>query len=130
MWGWRLLACAAVAVATPALPAGAVSQKGAPTPINPLEPASVTILQGESVTWNNTGGNLHNVHFDDGSYDMPADPDSSTWSKTRTFLTAGTFKYYCDAHGGPDGVGMSGTVTVLTPGSNPPPPPPPVTDKS
>ena len=30
----------------------------------------------------------------------------------RTFTTPGTFRYYCQVHGGPNGVGMSGTVTV------------------
>jgi plastocyanin len=29
-----------------------------------------------------------------------------------TFLTAGTYTYFCFNHGGPGGVGMAGTVTV------------------
>ena len=31
-----------------------------------------------------------------------------------TFNTVGTFDYYCSAHGGPNGVGMSGIVTVVS----------------
>ena len=67
------------------------------------------------VTWNN-GSGLHNVHFDDNSFDMPPSPSSSAWSVSRTFTSPGTFRYYCEAHGGPNGVGMSGTVWVNGPG--------------
>jgi hypothetical protein len=63
------------------------------------------------VTWNNTGG-LHNVHFDDNSYTMPASPSSSLWSVSRTFPNVGSFRYYCDIHGEPGGAGMSGIVNV------------------
>src|SRR5437868_11577241 len=39
---------------------------------------------------------------------------SNTWSVTvqNTFTETGTFHYYCDVHGGPGGLGMSGTVVV------------------
>lgn len=127
MWGWRLLACAGVAVALPALPAGAASQNVNATGSNTFEPANVTILQGESVSWQNDSGS-HNVHFEDNAFVQPPAPDSSAWSTTRTFPTPGVYKYYCDAHVISDN--MRGTVTVLPPGSTPPPPPPPVTDKS
>jgi plastocyanin len=126
MRGWKALACAAVALVVPVLPAGAASQNVTATPSNTFEPASVTILQGESVTWNNSGGGFHNVHFDGNSYVQPPAPDSSTWSVSRTFLAPGTYTYYCEAH---EAENMRGTVTVLPPGS-PPPPPPPVGDKS
>jgi plastocyanin len=121
------LACAVAAAAVPALPAAASNQT-VTVSSDQFDPGTVTILQGESVSWNNTGGG-HNVHFDDNSYTQPPTPDTSSWSVSRTFLTPGTYRYYCDAHGGPNGAGMSGTVTVLPSGS-PPPPPPPVTDKS
>src|SRR4051794_8002811 len=127
MRGWRLLACVVVAVALPALPAGAASPKGNATGSNTFDPANVTILQGESVSWQNDNG-FHNVHFEDNAFVQPPAPDSSAWSTTRTFAAAGVYKYYCDAHVTSDN--MRGTVTVLPPGSVPPPPPPPVTDKS
>jgi len=127
MWGWRVLACAAAAVALPALPAGATNQVVTATGDNKFEPANVTIIQGESVTWNNDSG-FHNVHFDDNSFDQPPDPQPSPWTVPRTFLTPGTYTYYCEAHLTSDN--MRGTVTVLPPGSTLPPPPPPVTDKS
>jgi hypothetical protein len=74
-------------------------------------PPAVTVNQGEMVTWNNAGG-LHNVKFDDGSYEQPANPDGSAWSVSRNFFEVGTFGYYCELHGGPGGSGMAGTVTV------------------
>jgi plastocyanin len=78
---------------------------------NVFAPADVTIVQGDSVTWANSGA-FHNVRFDDGSFVMPSMPDSSPWSATRTFGTVGTFRYHCEAHGAPGGVGMSGAVYV------------------
>jgi plastocyanin len=90
--------------------------------------AQVTIYQGETVTWTQAGSRPHNVRFDDGTFEQPADPTSSPWLRPRRFDAVGSFRYYCEAHGGPNGSGMSGTVTVLaTPGSPPPgggPPPP------
>jgi plastocyanin len=88
---------------------------------NRFEPATVTVNQGEMVTWNN-GSGTHNVQFNDGSYEMPANPDSSSWSVSRTFNTPGTFSYICRQHG----ASMSGTVVVLpAPPPGPPPPGPP-----
>jgi len=78
---------------------------------NTFTPATVTVFQGETVTWNNTGG-FHNVKFDDGSYTQPASPASAPWTVARTFTTAGSFRYYCQVHGGPGGTGMSGIVNV------------------
>jgi plastocyanin len=78
---------------------------------NTFTPSTVTVFQGETVTWNNTGG-FHNVKFDDGSYTQPASPQSAPWTVSRTFTTPGSFRYYCQVHGGPGGVGMSGIVNV------------------
>jgi plastocyanin len=89
-------------------------------------PASVTVNQGDTVTWTNTGGR-HNVHFEDGFVD-PDPASTSGWTTQRTFNTVGTFDYYCDVH---RDEGMTGTVTVLASGTAPPPtggdptPPPP-----
>jgi len=99
---------------------------------NRFSPSTVTINQGETVTWNN-GGGLHNVQFNDGTYEMPTNPSSSGWTVSRTFSTPGTFAYICRQHG----TSMSGTVIVLPaapppgppapapPGGNPPPGTPP-----
>jgi plastocyanin len=101
--------------------AGAVDQSvQALSGPNRFSNSDVTITQGEKVTFTNAGTN-HNVHFDDGSLDYPADPTSDAWSTTKTFDAVGEFRYYCDAHGGPGGQGMSGIVRVVAPPTNPPP---------
>ena len=109
-----LLAAASAAGAVPAL---AADQSVTATPSNQFTPRNATVNQGETVTWTN-GGGLHNVKFDDGSFEQPASGDSSPWTVSRSFDTPGTFRYYCEVHGGPNGAGMSGTVTVLGEGSS------------
>jgi plastocyanin len=79
-------------------------------------PNSVTISQGETVTWSNSGG-YHNVKFDDGSFTDPPTAIAALWTVSRTFDTPGTFRYYCTAHGGAGGSGMSGTVVVNASGT-------------
>jgi plastocyanin len=86
-------------------------------------PSSVTVSVGDTVTWTNTGGR-HNVHFEDESFVMPDPASTSSWTRERTFNTAGSFAYYCDVH---RDEGMTGTVTVIAastapPGGSPPPP--------
>ena len=81
---------------------------------NSFRPGTVTVAAGESVTWTNAGGS-HNVKFDDGAFEQPAAPSSSAWTVSRTFTTAGTYRYYCELHGGAGGAGMSGTVVVTSP---------------
>ena len=93
--------------ATPALGANVTA-----TPISTFTPKDVTITQGDSVTWSNAGG-LHNVAFDDDSFIQPNPFSSDPWVVSRTFDTPGSFRYYCQVHGGKNGVGMSGTVVVL-----------------
>ncbi|MBA3264450.1 MAG: hypothetical protein H0T69_18685 [Thermoleophilaceae bacterium] len=89
---------------------------------NRFQPATVTIDQGEKVTWTN-GGGVHNVQFEDG-FEEPMVPSASSWTVERTFTTPGSFNYLCRQHGS----SMSGTVNVLPAGGPAPPPadsPPP-----
>ena len=102
-----------VALVLPAAPAFAANQTVTANFASQFSPKHVGVNVGEMVTWNNSGG-VHNVHFDDNSFIMPASPSSSAWSVQRTFNTPGTYGYYCDVHGGPNGSGMSGTVAVNT----------------
>ena len=95
----------------PAAPALAANQTVTATNLNTFNAQHVGVNVGEMVTWNN-GGGFHNVHFDDNSFDMPPSPSSSAWSVQRTFNAPGTYRYYCEFHGGPNGSGMSGTVAV------------------
>ncbi len=84
--------------------------------------STVTVSAGDSVTWTNAGG-LHNVKFEDGNFTEPSPPDTSAWKVSRTFTTPGTYRYYCEVHGGPGGTGMSGTVVVNAAGGTTTPPP-------
>jgi plastocyanin len=79
-----------------------------------FSPVNVPISQGDTVTWTNMGG-THNVRFDDGGFEMPAAPSATAWMVTRPFDATGTFTYYCELHGGPNG-SMEGTVTVTSSG--------------
>jgi hypothetical protein len=74
-------------------------------------PATVTVNLGESVTWTNAGG-FHNVRFENNSFAQPPFASPDPWSVTRSFATAGTFRYFCDAH---RAAGMTGTVNVSGP---------------
>lgn len=105
------------ALVVAAAPARAANQTVTATSSDEFMPAAVTVLQGESVTWNNVGGRLHNVHFEDNSF--VTQPSSDPWSVSRTFTSPSTFRYYCEVHP-PD---MVGTVTVQAPGTIPGPGP-------
>jgi plastocyanin len=110
-----------------ATPASAADQSVTARPGNTFSPSEVTVDLGDTVTWNN-GGGFHNVKFDDGSFEQPAEPDISQWSVERTFDKPGHYLYYCEQHGGPNGSGMSGHVAVrdatgTVPGPNPAPDP-------
>jgi hypothetical protein len=77
-----------------------------------FDPKTITVNMGDTVAWKIDGQNEHTVTADDGSFDSG---DLKTGEKTSfsfTFAKAGTFAYHCKYHGGPGGVGMSGTVVV------------------
>lgn len=74
-------------------------------------PKVVYIQTGDRVIWRYAGGvDAHNVHADDNSYGNVL--SSSAWTFMQTFVAPGTSRYYCDAHGGAGGQGMSGVVVV------------------
>lgn len=84
---------------------------------NTFSPANLTIEEGDSVTFTNTGG-FHNVVADDSSFRCAngcdgqggnGSPSSSAWSFTLTFNDAGTIGYNCEVH---VGLGMTGTIVV------------------
>ena len=104
-----------------AVPASAADQSVTAGPGFEFSPSEVEIDVGNKVTWNNAGG-FHSVKFDDGSFEQPPDPSATSWTVERTFDTPGTFRYYCEQHGGPNGAGMSGTVAVRDATGTVPPP--------
>ena len=71
-----------------------------------FSPASVTIVSGESVTWQ-FSGSRHNVTFRAAQPTGGSIPDTEGGAVSRTFVAAGTYPYDCTRH-----TGMSGTVTV------------------
>lgn len=81
---------------------------------NTFAPASVTIARGGTVAWVwRTGSNNHNVVPDAGTLPANSGPVASGPRVFQsTFGTAGTYRYYCTAHGAAGGSGMSGTVIV------------------
>jgi plastocyanin len=77
---------------------------------NKFTPEQIMINVGDTVQWTNKGGN-HSVVADDASFTSgPASP--LAWTYDFTFNTPGTFQYYCEIHGRPNGFGMSGIITV------------------
>ena len=79
-----------------------------------FSPATLTVAQGSSVTWSNTGLARHTVVADDGSFRSPDVRSAQTFS--RTFAAPGTYTYICDIH--PE---MKGTIAVLGASGEAPP---------
>jgi len=75
-----------------------------------FSPKNITVQVGDTVRWKNVDGN-HNVVADDGSFTSGA-PSTSAWIYDHVFTSPGQNPYYCEIHGGPGGVDMSGNVTV------------------
>jgi plastocyanin len=83
---------------------------------NDYSPDNVTVAPGSTVTWrwdsctgDGYGGEVctsHSVTFDDGGPSAVV-RDGGTFA--RTFASAGTYTYYCTAHGR---TAMSGSVRV------------------
>jgi plastocyanin len=130
---WR----AAVAVALLAIAAfAAVPASGAEVGVSivdlSFEPASITVAEGDTVTWTVTKsvGAQHSVTsgkpgvseagkaFDSGTEGLK--DEGQTFQ--HTFDVAGTYEYFCTVHG----ASMAGVVVVLAPGQSAPavePPP-------
>ncbi len=91
-----------------------------------FEAPGVAVKPGDSVTWSypvSAGSDHHNVHFEDGAFTQPSEPQFApfwpTPSPTRTFAAEGVYPYFCADHGGFGGVGMAGVVYVNASGTIP-----------
>jgi plastocyanin len=85
---------------------------------NRFQPAALTMPAGGAVQWRWAPGSTgHNIVPDD-QESPPSSGAPADWPKWHvfTFTRAGTFRYHCSVHGGPGGVGMSGTITVTESG--------------
>jgi plastocyanin len=70
-----------------------------------FSPATITIDQGDTVTWTNNGPTPHSATSPDGVFDTGIFPAGQ--SRSHTFSEAGTFSYICTPH-----PNMHGTVVV------------------
>jgi plastocyanin len=85
---------------------------------NRFEPAEFTVTVGGTVNWLwSPGSTGHNIVPDDGE-SPPHSGAPANWPKWHvfSFTRPGTYRYHCSVHGGPGGVGMSGTITVAESG--------------
>ena len=73
-------------------------------------PQEIRVKAGTTITWKNEGAQPHSATAVDKSFDTAIFQPGE--SKSAKFDTPGTFKYYCQLHGTPDGNGMVGTVVV------------------
>jgi plastocyanin len=97
----------------PPPPPDATIQVLGPAGGNRFSPPDVTIQAGQTVEWVWPSGAVgHNVSPDDTEPTVSGPVSNGPKTYSFTFNTAGTYNYYCVAHGGPGGAGMSGTVTV------------------
>lgn len=119
----RRLAIAIVALATIALGALGLASTGAGAATvhvsvvdNSFQPKQITVKQGDTVVWTDTGSNPHTVTADGGAFDSSGGGGatlSNGQSFSFTFSQPGTYAYHCKIHGAAGGIGMSGTVVVL-----------------
>jgi plastocyanin len=97
----------------PPPPPAATIQVLGPSGGNRFSPTDVTIQAGQTVEWVWPPGSTgHNVTPDDTEPTSSGPVASGPETYSFTFLAAGTYNFYCVAHGLPGGGGMSGTVTV------------------
>jgi plastocyanin len=72
---------------------------------NAYAPNPLTVAPGTTITWTNNDRVAHTSSGDDGSWNSGDIAPGGNFS--RTFATAGSFKYHCAIH-----PGMVGTVVV------------------
>jgi plastocyanin len=73
-------------------------------------PLEIKVKVGTTITWTNDGAKPHSATAVDKSFDTAIFQPGE--AKSATFDAPGTFKYFCQLHGTPDGNGMVGTVIV------------------
>ena len=77
-----------------------------------FRPASITVSAGEKVTWDNYTGDQHTITPIDHAAFQRVDFATTGKVLEVTFTTPGTYRYFCEYHGG-----MNGTVVVTAPTS-------------
>ena len=89
-----------------------------------FSPSELNIAAGDTVTFRNQSGAVHNAQSDPGAPNSfrcangcdgaggSGQPSAANWTASVTLTAAGITRYYCAVHGGPGGEGMSGTIIV------------------
>ncbi len=72
--------------------------------------SALNIRAGTTVVWINQGKVPHTITADSGEFASEVLQPGATFGFT--FTKPGTYRYYCELHGGRGGVGMAGTVVV------------------
>ncbi len=110
MFGTIVVTPAAAATPVPAS-SGAASGPSAAASArdNVFDPPILTVSAGTTVTWTNSGAVPHTVTADDKKFDSGLLNPGQSFSQK--FDTPGSYRYFCELHGGP-GTGMFGTVVV------------------
>ena len=81
-----------------------------------FNPATLTIVPGETVTWTwAAGGHSTTSDATSGPEVWDSGVQSLGFSFSHVFTTPGTFPYYCKAHSFPGGTFMNGVVQVVVP---------------
>lgn len=106
---WIVMVAALVPMLGVAAPASAANEAIGIVD-NSFDPEGLEVGTADTVTWTNDGAIDHTVTADDGSFDSGTlEPGDSFVVES---LPAGTIRYHCTIHGGPDGEGMSGVLFV------------------
>jgi plastocyanin len=82
---------------------------------NAFNPSTLTVSVGTTVTWSWAASAIQHNVVPDVSGGEPATSGgfvNGPHTYQYTFNNPGTFRFYCANHGGPGGIGMSGTITV------------------
>jgi plastocyanin len=78
-----------------------------------FEPSAMTVTVGDTVNWVwEPGVSAHNIVPDADAPGSSGPPTAYPKFLSFRFMVPGVYRYHCQVHGAPGGVGMSGTVTV------------------
>jgi plastocyanin len=76
-----------------------------------FHPQRLTVKTGTTVIWINRDPVFHSITSDTGVFHSGLLAVGQAFSYT--FAEPGTFPYYCEKNGGPNGEGMSGVIVVV-----------------
>ena len=78
-----------------------------------FEPAAMTVSVGDTVNWVwDPGAAAHNIVPDADAPGSSGPPTAYPKFLSFRFMVPGVYRYHCQVHGAPGGIGMSGIVTV------------------